>query len=141
MIKSPQITRINTDTYMNDDSNIRDHETYAIIGAAMTVHTELGYGFLEAIYQEALEFEFQLQSIPYERERKLPVQYKAQILTAYYKTDFVCYGTVVVEIKAMKKLSGHEEAQLLNYLKASGLKRGLLLNFGTRKLQYKRLVF
>ena len=125
---------------MNVD-NIRDKDTYAIIGAAMAVHAELGHGFLEAVYQEALEFEFKQQYISYEREKRFRVHYKEKLLSAYYQADFVCYGTVVVEVKALQKISGREEAQLINYLKSSGLKRGLLLNFGTSKLQYKRLVF
>ncbi len=121
--------------------NVRDEDTYAIIGAAMAVHTELGHGFLEAVYQEALEFAFKKQNVLYEREKMFRVYYKEKLLSAYYQLDFVCYGTVVVEVKALQKISGCEEAQLINYLKVSRLKRGLLLNFGASKLQYKRLVF
>jgi GxxExxY protein len=123
------------------DRNSRDKETYAIIGAAMTVHSELGHGFLEAVYHEALEREFQIRGIPYEREKLLPVYYRGKPLGTYYKADFVCFGSVIVEIKAIQKLSGTEEAQVINYLKASGLNRGLLINFGTNQLQHKRLVY
>ena len=122
------------------DGMIDDPQTFAIIGAAMEVHRELGHGFLEAVYQEALASEFLARRIPFEREKGLPVFYKGNALEIGYRADFVCYGEVVVEIKAIQMLSGIEEAQLLNYLKASGFKRGLLLNFGTPSLQKKRMV-
>jgi len=129
------MTQINADL-----SEERDPETYAIIGAAIRVHSELGCGFLEAVYQEALEIEFKNSNVPYEREKKLPVFYQNNRLQAYYETDFVCYGSVIVELKALLKLTGMEEAQVINYLKASGINRGLLINFGYRSLQHKRLV-
>ena len=119
----------------------RDQETYAIIGAAMTVHRELGNGFLEAVYQDALEREFQYMKIPYKREVKLPVYYRGEQLNSYYQADFICFDSVIVELKALQRLSGNEEAQVINYLKASHLHRALLINFGTKSLQYKRLVF
>ena len=118
----------------------RDPETYAVIGAAMTVHAELGGGFLEAVYQEALEREFILQDIPYEREKRLPIWYRGQELSCYYQADFVCFENVIVELKAVKQLSGVEKSQVLNYLKASGLGKALLINFGARSLQYQRLI-
>ncbi len=127
-------------TQMNADKEIRDPETYAIIGAAMAVHSELGSGFLEAVYQEALEREFQTRGILYEREKELPVFYRGIRLNAFYKADFVCFGSVIAELKALQQLSGTDEAQTINYLKASGLNRALLLNFGASQLQYKRLV-
>ena len=123
------------------DTADRDKETFTIIGAAMAVHNELGHGFLEAVYQEALEREFQIQEIPFEREKMLPVFYRGKKLAAYYKADFICFGSVIVEIKALQQLSGTEEAQVLNYLKASGLTKSLLINFGAKRLQYKRLVY
>lgn len=119
---------------------IDDPQTFAIIGAAMEVHRELGHGFLEAVYQEALAREFLARKIPFDREYGLPVFYKGSSLETGYRADFICYGEVVVEIKAIQMLSGIEEAQLLNYLKASGFKRGLLLNFGAPSLQKKRMV-
>lgn len=131
---NPQITQ------MDADSSKRDEQTYAIIGAAMAVHSGLGNGFLEAVSQEALEIEFQTRGIPYEREKELPVSYRGKQLKTYYKADFVCFGAVIVELKALDRLSGIEEAQVLNYLKASGLKKSLLLNFGTKSLQHKRMV-
>jgi GxxExxY protein len=131
---NPQITQINA------DKGIRDTETYAVIGAAMAVHGELGHGFLEAVYQEALEKEFQFQEIPYEREKELPVLYRRQPLKTFYKADFVCFDSVIVELKALQQITGTEEAQVINYLKASGISRGLLINFGSNSLQHKRLV-
>ncbi len=128
-------------TQITADKNIKDQETYKILGAAMAVHSELGHGFLEAIYHEALEQEFNLQDIPFSKEKKLSVYYKKHKLKTFYLPDFICYDSVIVEIKALQRLSNHEESQLINYLKASGLNRGLLINFGARQLQYKRLVF
>ena len=146
--KDPQITQMGADlgkknpqmTQMGADLGKRDPQTYAVIGAAMAVHGELGNGFLEAVYQVALEKEFQHRGIPYEREKPVPVHYRGEVI-ADYRVDFLCYGDVVVELKALQQISGNEEAQVINYLKASGLSRGLLINFGTRSLQYKRLVF
>ncbi len=119
----------------------RDKQTYAIIGAAMIVHSKLGSGFLEAVYQDALEREFQFLQLPYKREVKLPVYYRGEQLDSYYQADFICFDSVIVELKALQRLSGKEEAQVINYLKASNLHRALLLNFGITSLQHKRLVF
>jgi len=119
----------------------RDPRTYAIIGAAMEIHRQLGHGFLEAVYQEAAVIEFPLKQIPFEREVALPIRYKNILLPIHYRADFVCFSEIIVEFKALSRLSTVEEAQLLNYLKATGLKRGLLINFGASSLQYKRLVW
>ena len=115
-------------------------EAYEIIGAAMAVHRELGPGFLEAVYQEALEIEFKLRDIPYEREKLLNIDYKGHTLTKYYNADFVCYNKIIVETKAQRELTSIDEAQTYNYLKATGYKLGLLINFGERSLKYKRIV-
>lgn len=119
----------------------KDMQTYEIIGAAMRVHSALGGGFLESVYQEALEIELQALGIPFEREKPLTITYREKALKASFKADFVCSGSVIVELKALKQLSGAEESQVINYLKASQLKKALLINFGAEKLQYKRLVF
>ena len=119
----------------------RDPQTYAIIGAAMEVHRELGHGFLELVYQTALSLEFQTRGISYEAEVSLPVKYKSKLLTCSYRADFVCFENIVIEIKATAKLTGADDAQLINELKATGFPRGLLLNFGAPSLEHRRLVF
>ena len=119
----------------------RDPQTYAIIGAAMEIHRQLGHGFLEAVYQDAAVIEFPLRKIPFEKEVSLPIRYKDILLTSHYRADFICFSEIIVEFKALSHLSSVEEAQLLNYLKATGLKRGLLINFGASSLQYKRMVW
>jgi len=118
----------------------RDLQTYAIIGAAMEVHRLLGCGFLEPVYQEALAKEFSLRRIPYEREVELVISYKNEPLTCRYRADFLCYGEIIVELKALSALSGIEKAQVINYLKATGKQRALLINFGAPSLMYRRLV-
>ena len=107
----------------------------------MEVHRNLGHGFLEAVYQDALAIEFRERGIHHERERQFRIEYRGKILESSYRVDFVCFGNVLVELKALKNLSGNEESQVLNYLKASRMHRGLLLNFGVPSLQYKRLVW
>ena len=119
---------------------MNDPETYAIIGAAMAVHSELGSGFLEPVYQAALEQEFLARRVPFQREVGIPVAYRGAPLEVSYRADFVCFGQVIVELKALKKLSSVEAAQVINYLKATGMGRGLLINFGAPSLQHKRFV-
>lgn len=118
----------------------RDPETFAIIGAAMEVHRVLGHGFLEAVYQDALERECIMRGMPYQREQPIPVLYKGHQLPSSYRADFVCHGAVIVELKAIKKLTEIEDAQILNYLKATGFKRALMFNFAAQRLEHKRFV-
>ena len=118
----------------------RDPETYAIIGAAMAVHRELGHGFLEAVYNEALEIEFNDRNIPNKKDVLLPIYYGKHQLKTHYHADFVCHDSIIIELKALTEPDGTEEAQVINYLKASGYKRALLINFGRPSLQYKRLI-
>jgi GxxExxY protein len=106
----------------------RDPETYSIIGAAMAVHTELGCGFLEAVYRAALPIEFERRCILYKPEVRLPIAYKGVVLPLGYRVDFICLSGVIVEVKALDALTARETSQLLNYLKASGIRRGLLIN-------------
>ena len=118
-----------------------DQRTYQIIGAAMEVHKELGSGFLEAVYQEALEREFREQEIPSKSQPPVQIVYKGRPLSKTYQPDFICYDEVIVEIKALDKLSGLEQAQVINYLKATRLKVGILINFGSKSLEHKRFVY
>jgi len=119
----------------------KDPQTYAIIGAAMEVHTQMGHGFLEGVYQEALAIEFSMRSIPFERESEISITYKGEPLACKYRADFVCFGEVIVELKALSALTSVEEAQVLNYLKATGYQRALLINFGAPSLHTRRFVF
>ena len=117
-----------------------DPETYKIIGAGMAVHSELGCGFLEKVYRVALPIEFQRLGVPFLTEKNLKICYKGNLLPVGYFVDFICFDNIVVEVKALNAIGGHEEAQLLNYLKASRMRRGLLLNFGATSFQHKRMV-
>lgn len=125
---------------MLKDLTENDPRTYSIIGAAMEVHRNLGCGFLEPVYQEALAIEFTNRHIPFVREVKLALAYKGQTLDSRYCADFICFNSVVVELKALARMSGTEEAQVINYLKATGHKVGLLINFGARSLEHRRFV-
>lgn len=107
----------------------------------MEVHNQLGGGFREAVYQEALELEFIEQYLPYEREKKMKIKYKKQVLKKKYFADYLCYGEVVVELKAVIELTNIHKGQLFNYLKASDKRLGMLINFGPEKLEYKRFIF
>jgi GxxExxY protein len=107
----------------------------------MNVHNELGCGFLEPIYQEALAFEFHDLNIPFEREKVLEIHYRQHLLAKKYVADYVCYHQIILELKSTDSIVTEHIAQVLNYLKATNFKIGLIINFGTTKLQYKRLIF
>ena len=104
----------------------------------MEVHKQLGRGFLEAVYQEAFALELSARDIPFAKEVNLPIFYKGQPLSTIYRADFVCYGNIIVELKAIKQLGGVETSQIINYLKATKFPLGLLLNFGSESLEYDR---
>ena len=113
--------------------------TYAIIGAAMEVHSVLGPGFLEAVYQSALAHELNLREIPFQQQQCLPVAYKDTVV-GEYRPDFIVDEKLIIEIKAAKKLTEIDEAQLINYLKATGIRVGVLINFGAKSLEHKRRI-
>ena len=122
------------------DLTQRDPRTYAIIGTAMEVHRQLGCGFLEIVYQEAFALELRYRCIPFSRELRFPVVYKGHQLSCGYRPDFICFESVIVELKALAQLSRIEESQLINYLKVTGYHTGLLLNFGSKSLEQRRFV-
>ncbi len=116
-------------------------ESYKIMGAAFKVYNGLGHGFLEAVYQEALEIEFQKHGIPYDREKELRIVYDGAELKQTYKADFVCFNKIIVELKAVSTLDDAHRSQVYNYLHATGHQLGLLLNFGyPKELEYERIV-
>ncbi|HEV8293321.1 MAG TPA: GxxExxY protein [Tepidisphaeraceae bacterium] len=128
------MSELNKELYLKE-------EVYAVIGAAIEVHKGLGCGFLEPVYQEAMCFELGDRRIPFKAECNLAIQYKGRILQKTYCADFICFEQLVVEIKALEKLYPRDEAQILNYLKATRLKVGVLINFGSHgKLEWKRFV-
>jgi len=115
-------------------------ECYQIIGCCMEVHKELGHGFLEPVYQEALALVFLEKGILFEREKLLSIRFKDKVLSKKYVADFFCYGEIIVELKAMDGLNDDHVSQVLNYLKATGKKLGLLVNFGKSRLEYRRVI-
>lgn len=117
-------------------------EVYAIVGAAMDVYNDLGPGFLENVYQEAMEIEVGERKIPFKAPDEIHIRYKGRLLKKFYIADLICYDKIIIELKAMDKLTLREEGQLINYLKATGIKVGLLINFGHYpNLEWKRLVY
>lgn len=124
---------------MLDEYYLKD-ETYSIIGLCMEVHKVLGKGHNENVYGDALEYEFKMNNIPYEREKQYNINYKDIVLPGYYFSDFTVFGEIILELKAIQTLTSSETKQVLNYLAASKNKIGLLVNFGEDSLKYKRLI-
>ncbi len=117
------------------------NESYKIQGAVFEVYKEIGSGFLEAVYQECLEREFNLQGIPFRSQAELTLEYKGEPLIQKYKPDFICYDKIIVELKAVKEIANEHQAQVINYLKATGMELGLLVNFGSYpKVEIIRLI-
>ena len=119
-------------------SGERDPRTGVIIAAAIEVHNLLGPGFLEGVYQEAMSVELSLRGIPFQREAVIPIVYKGKKLGTPYRADFICFGEILIELKALGRLGGLEEAQILHYIKAIHAPLGLLLNFGAKSLEIRR---
>jgi GxxExxY protein len=117
---------------------IDDPHTYEIIGAAMAVHNEIGSGFLEPVYRAALSIALEERSIPFMGEVRLPIEFHGRVLPVMYRVDFVCHGSIIVEIKAIPRITPQAHAQAINYVKAAKQLRGLLINFSGVSLQYKR---
>jgi len=122
------------------DNFLYKNETYVIIGACMEVHKNLGNGFLEAVYQEALSIEFTTRNIPFEKEKQLYIYYKDMQLSKRYIADFICYNNIIIELKATESIIKEHVSQLINYLHATNNKIGLLINFGSNSLEYKRII-
>lgn len=123
------------------ETYLHKEETYKIIGACFVVYNEMGCGFLESVYQECMEMELGVQSVPFQSQQKLRLKYKGKRLEKTFEPDFVCFDKIIVEIKAVSVLTDEHRAQLINYLHASGLEVGLLVNFGNhRKLEHERFV-
>ena len=120
---------------------ILKEESYKIIGACMEVHRELGFGFKEIIYKDALEIEFRSLQIPYQREKLYKIEYKGKILPRRYPADFVIYDSIILEVKAMPMIINNFVLQTRNYLKASGIRLGIIANFGESSFKSKRVVF
>ncbi len=119
---------------------IYKEESYKILGACFTVHSELGCGFLENVYQEALAKELAVRKIPFKKEAELDILYKNEYLSKKYYADFICYDKIILEIKACENISDNHIAQVVNYLSATNFKLGIIINFGSKSLTYKRIV-
>lgn len=115
-------------------------ESYRIIGSSMKVHTELGPGFVESVYQEALEKQFLKDGVPYEREKLLNVWFDGQKLKKHFKADFVCYGLIIVELKATSMIHNDNLEQTRSYLRSTNFQLGIIINFGQKSLVYQRII-
>lgn len=124
---------------MEERGLLYKNESFRIIGAALEVHKVLGCGFIEVVYQEALEEEFKKRGIPYEREKELTVDYKGKLLSKTFRADFICYDKIILELKAVSDFTDDHYAQIYSYLKASRMDLGILINFGKANLDYIRI--
>jgi len=140
LLTNNRFLKITPEEERNLANSIYPDETYAIVGAAMEVHRILGPGFSESIYQEALAIEFERQGIPFEKEKAIIVKYKDTELHNTFRADFVCYHDIIVELKALESTTPEHHSQVINYLKATGFKLGLLINFGERQLYRRRII-
>lgn len=132
---------MNHETHETNEKVLYKEEVYAIQGAVFEVYREMGCGFLEAVYQECLEREFTHRSIPFVAQKELRLYYKGEALEKKYWPDLMCYDKIIVELKAAKEIGAEHEAQVFNYLKATGFKLGLIVNFGHYpKAQIKRII-
>lgn len=130
---------MNHETHEEHERIIFKEESYAIQGAIFEVYREMGCGFLESVYQECLEKELRKRGIPFEAQKELQLFYKGESLRQIFKPDLICYGKIIIELKAVKELAPEHAAQVLNYLKATGMTLGLLVNFGSHpKVTIKR---
>ena len=135
------MARMGTNEMRDGKDLLLGKEVYAIVGAAMEVHNELGSGFAEAVNQEAMELELTARGIPFERQKTLRISYKGKLLEKEYIADLVCYDQIIVEIKAQRELKAREECQIINYLRATNLQVGVLVNFGDpSRLDWHRMV-
>ena len=119
---------------------IYKEESYKILGACFAVHSELGCGFLENVYHEALDKELTIREIPFKKEAKLDIIYRNEYLSKKYYADFICYDKIILELKACENISDNHIAQVVNYLSATNFKLGIIINFGSKSLTYKRVV-
>jgi len=125
---------------MNNAEIVFKDESYRIIGSCITVFNKLGSGFLESVYQEALEIQFKKDKIPFEKEKRLHIKFDDIQLDKFFKADYVCFDSIIVELKATPFIHKNDLAQVLNYLRATGMKLGILVNFGEKSLTYKRIL-
>jgi len=126
---------------LRTDRVIYPEESYAIIGACFNVYNEKGCGFVEPVYQECMEIELEFQGIPFDAHREIRLEYRGRTLKQKYIPDFICHDKIIVELKAVSQLTDEHRAQVFNYLRATGMKLGILVNFGRYpELQYERIV-
>lgn len=120
---------------------VYEAESYKIMGACLEVYRSMGFGYFEAVYQEGLELEFRGRGIPFVPQKQIPIVYKGKTLQQFYKADFICYDKIIIEVKAISELTDSHRAQVFNYLRATGMKLGILVDFGAYPgLEHDRVV-